>query len=113
MDVVKLAEIKHQAADALSRLQAIGKDRTPLREDLQMLAIDTTENEEEIRISGANFDETLSLNSQSPQTDNTQPSEEEMILEEANDNYNRVPATKAGHSYLEFTMDKKSLLKRI
>lgn len=43
-DVVFRADIKHQGADALSRLRKTRKDQTPLKEDLIVHAKDKREN---------------------------------------------------------------------
>lgn len=111
-DVVHGKEIRHQAADALCRPQTTAEVRTPLEEDLPILAVHVTENEGGVLIADVNCEEVLSLNAQSQSTDNTPPSEEEMILERANDNYYRVAATQAGDSTSEFTVDENGLFIR-
>lgn len=90
--------------------QTTGEDRTPLENDLLVHAIDVTKNEERIRIIDANCKEVLPLNAQSTPTDNTAANEEEVIVEQANDDYCTVAATKFGHSNYKFTVDKKGIL---
>lgn len=80
-DVVHRTEIKLQAADVLSRLQTTQKDRKTLEEDLPELAIDVTNNEEDISIVDADSEYISPLNAEASATDNTSPRKEEMIIE--------------------------------
>lgn len=107
-DIFHRAGIEYQAADALSRLQATGKYRTPLGDDLTILAIDITLHLEEICIIDACCEEVLPLNAQSPPSNNTPPSAEEMIFEQVLDHYCRVAVTRVAHFNFEFTVDKKT-----
>lgn len=70
-DVFNRARIENQEADALSSLQTTGEDRKPLEYDRTILAIDITENQENLRIIVANCEEMLPLNAELSPTDNT------------------------------------------
>lgn len=86
-DFVHRAGVKHQATDALSRLQTTEKVCIPLESNLQIPAIYVTEYDERIFVIDANSKELLSLKARSPPTDNTVPRKEEMVLEQASDHY--------------------------
>lgn len=75
-DVVHRAGIKREALAGISRLPTTGEDRTPLKDDLHMLAVYITESRESIRMNDSNCNEVFSLKTQAPLTDNMPPSEE-------------------------------------
>lgn len=111
-DVFHCVRIMNQTADTLSRPKKIGQDRTQPEDDLLILAIALTKYKNEISIIDVNCKEALSLNAPSPPKDNTPSSEEELIIEQANDDFCRVTATKVCHSDSKFTIDEKGLLIR-
>lgn len=76
----------HKAANALSRLPTKEEDRTPLVDDLSILAVNETENEEDVCVIYDNCQEFVPLKGKAePSLMKYAPlSEEEVVLKQVN-----------------------------
>lgn len=84
--------------------------RIPHEDNLSILAIDVTKNEEESRILNANCKNVFLLKAKSLPTDNVPPSEEHMTLENKSENYCRVAARHVSLPNSNVSVDGKVLV---
>lgn len=102
-DVVRRAGIKHQAAEASSRLRTTGKNKTHLDNDLHVLAIDEQKNgEQTIHLINASGNEEITLRGPDEQPLDASTREEELLLEQKLDKNCRTAVIHAGQLNMEF-----------
>lgn len=115
-DVVHRTGKKHQASNALSRLNASGKDERPLDDDLSLYAIDNFDSLA-VSVNTVVYDENraqrvLSSKTSDDKTECAPRTAVEIIRALQKDTFWRAAATNLEQRNCEFTVDQKRLARR-
>lgn len=105
------ASINHQAADALSRLRRLSKDKTPLKDNLPILVVHASDsNLANVDIVITAISKIVPLTATDAPSVNLPPTENEFIFQQANALHCKTASVKVGHHNSELHSDHRALL---
>lgn len=110
-DVVHCAGIKHHDADALFCLRTWREDKTLLKENLPIFALDSSDDyNTNVHINNASSEGITPLTATVASSVNTPPTENEFNIEQESDPYCKKALVHVGHPHSEFQSNHRGLL---
>lgn len=106
-DIVLRVDVKHQTADARFRLQTATEDDVPLGEDLLLLASDTESDYTSVPATKTKSDDIILLNARKKTSIDAPPTLENLIIEQALEEYCKVASLNVGHTASQFRVTQR------